>query len=94
MTRQLISIALAAALILTTTPLWAEQDCSEILEQNCISCHYKTRICKKVGKKNKRSWKNTTKRMIRYGLKIDKSELNKITNCLVDLAESSEKFCD
>jgi hypothetical protein len=94
MKKQMTVIALATAFIFAPAPLLAEQDCIEMLEQNCTSCHYKTRICKKVGKKNKRAWKNTTKRMIRYGLKIDKSELAKITNCLVSLKENPGKFCD
>lgn len=94
MIRRLTSIALAATFLLTTTPLWAGQDCSEMLEQNCTSCHYKTRICNKIGKKNKRSWKNTTKRMMRYGLKLDNTELKEITRCLVALEEDSKKFCD
>ena len=94
MTKQLASIVLAAVFIFTSAPLLAGQDCIEMLEQNCTNCHYKTRICKKVGKKNRRAWKNTTKRMIRYGLKLDKSELDKVTNCLVALEENPEKFCD
>lgn len=94
MIRRLTLLALAAAFLLTATPLWADQDCSEMLEQNCTSCHYNNRICKKVGTKNKRSWKNTVKRMVRYGLKLDSSELSKVTNCLADLEENSGKFCD
>lgn len=94
MKKLLASIVLAAIFIITSSPLQAGQDCSEILEQNCISCHYKTRICNKIGKKNRRSWKNTTKRMIRYGLKLDKSELNKVTDCLVSLEEDPKTFCN
>ncbi|MEN8135285.1 MAG: hypothetical protein ABFS18_07080 [Thermodesulfobacteriota bacterium] len=94
MKKQLTSIALTGAFLLTAAPLSAGQSCCELLEQKCTSCHYKSRICDKVGKKNRRSWKNTTKRMIRYGLKLDKSEVDKITDCLVALEENSEKFCD
>ena len=94
MKKRLTAIALAGAFLFTSAPLLAGQDCVEMLEQNCTSCHYKSRICDKVGKKNRRSWKNTTKRMIRYGLKIDKSEVSKITDCLVSLEENSEKFCE
>lgn len=94
MQKQLTSMVLATALLLTAGPLLASQDCSERLEQNCTSCHYKSRICEKVGKKTKRAWKNTTKRMIRYGLKLDKSELDEITACLVALEDKSGKFCE
>ncbi len=93
MKKQLTAIVVAGAFLLTAAPLLAGQDCSEMLEQNCTSCHYKSRICQKVGKKTKRAWKNTTKRMIRYGLKLDKSELNKITDCLVALEENPGQFC-
>ena len=94
MKKQLTAIAFAGALLFVSAPLLAGQDCCEMLEQNCISCHYNTRICEKVGTKNRRSWKNTTKRMIRYGLKIDKAELAKITDCLVALEENPGKFCE
>jgi hypothetical protein len=72
----------------------AQEDCPSTLEQKCTACHHKTRICDKVGSKNRRSWKNTTKRMIRYGLKLEDSEVEMITECLVDLEEKPGKFCD
>jgi hypothetical protein len=90
----LTATALAAALIFSSSLLQAEQNCTEKLEQNCISCHYNTRVCEKIGKKNKRSWKNTVKRMIRYGLEIDQAEVDKITECLVALEKNPGKFCD
>lgn len=94
MKKRLTSVALATAFLFSSLPLLANQECCELLEENCTSCHYKSRICDKVGTKNKRSWKNTTKRMIRYGLKIDKAEVAKITDCLVELEGNSKEFCD
>jgi hypothetical protein len=32
--------------------------------------------------------------MIRYGLKLEDSEVEMITECLVDLEEKPGKFCD
>ena len=94
MRKRLVYLTIAVAFLFASSPLQAGQECIEMLEQNCTSCHYKTRICAKIGKKNKRSWQNTVKRMIRYGLKINKSEQGKITDCLVSLGKNPEKFCD
>jgi hypothetical protein len=91
----LIATTLTGALLLASPPLlWADQDCTEQLTNKCISCHYNTRICDKIGKKNRRAWQNTTKRMIRYGLKLADAEVEQITECLVDLEEKPGKFCD
>lgn len=89
-----VLILLAGALSLT--PIWpvtAEQDCAELLEENCTSCHYNTRICNKIGKKNKRKWQVTVKRMRRYGLKLDKATQNETIACLVSLEKESVRFC-
>ncbi len=89
-----VLILLAGALFLTPTlPVLAGQDCAELLERNCTSCHYNTRICNKIGKKNKRKWKVTVKRMQRYGLKIDKATQNKTIDCLVSLEKERGLFC-
>ena len=89
-----ILILLAGALFLTPPlPVMAEQDCADLLEKNCTSCHYNTRICNKIGKKNKRKWKVTVKRMLRYGLKIDKATQNETIACLVSLEKESARFC-
>lgn len=89
-----VAAALTFAFLLNAVPLQASQECTEKLEKNCTSCHYKNRICNKIGEKNKRSWKNTTKRMIRYGLKLSKSEISEIVDCLVSLENSPDKFCN
>lgn len=94
MRKRLTTLTVAAAFLCMSSPLQAGQDCFALLEQNCTSCHYKNRICEKIGKKNRRSWKNTTKRMLRYGLELDKTGLDEITECLVSLDTASEKFCD
>lgn len=94
MSARLIGLTVAVAFLLLSSPLQAGQECLEMLTQNCTSCHYKTRICDKIGKKNRRSWKNTAKRMARYGLKLDKADLDQVTECLVALEENPGKFCD
>lgn len=92
--KQLTVVAAAATFLVMATRLTAGQDCGEMLNTKCTGCHYNTRVCEKIGKKNRRSWQNTTKRMIRYGLKITKAEIDEITDCLVSLENNPEIFCD
>ena len=80
-------------LIIGTPAHSAEQTCLEKLEKDCTSCHYNTRICKKIEKKSKRAWKSTVKRMLRYGMKMDKKEQSDIVDCLLELKKDSEQFC-
>ncbi|MEN8143005.1 MAG: hypothetical protein ABFQ82_05345 [Thermodesulfobacteriota bacterium] len=84
-----------ALILLLSVPLsgLADQDCADLLEKNCTSCHYNTRICNKIGKKNKRKWKTSVKRMLRYGLKLDKKTQNTIVDCLVALEKDATLFC-
>jgi len=90
----LIATVLTFALILTSSPLPAAENCLEQLEKECTGCHYNTRICKKLKKKNKRAWNSTVKRMLRYGLKLDKQEMSKIVDCLLALKKDDPgQFC-
>ena len=80
-------------IFLSSSPGQAGEECLEQLQQQCTSCHYNTRICKKLKKKNKRAWKSTVKRMLRYELKLDKQEQANIVDCLLALKKDSEQFC-
>ena len=88
-----LAIAFVIVLVLNSPARSAEQTCLEKLEKDCTGCHYNTRICKKITKKNKRAWKSTVKRMLRYGMKMDKQEQSDIVDCLLELKKDSEQFC-
>ena len=77
-----------------TQPAAAETKCAELLDKNCTSCHYKTRICAKIGKKSKRGWKISVKRMLRYGLSLNKNEQKEIVQCLTELKKGSKLVCE
>ncbi|MFO7605303.1 MAG: hypothetical protein R6W72_03230 [Desulfurivibrionaceae bacterium] len=94
MKNQLTFLAVTTSFLFMAPLLSAGQECGEMLKEKCTGCHYNTRVCEKVGDKNRRSWKNTTKRMIRYGLKISTDEINEVTDCLVSLEDNPEIFCD
>jgi hypothetical protein len=89
----LIATAMTLMVSLTCPPVQADEECLELLEQKCTSCHYNTRICKKLGKKNTRAWKSTVKRMLRYGLKMDKQEQEKSVDCLLSMKKDPGPFC-
>jgi hypothetical protein len=89
----LIATAMTFMIFLASSTVQAAEQCLEQLEQKCTSCHYNTRICKKLEKKNKRAWKSTVKRMLRYGMKLEKQEQEKIIDCLLSLKKDPGPFC-
>ena len=95
MKKRITTIALicSALLLLTSAKGLAAEPCTELILENCTRCHYSTRICEKLGKKSKRAWKSTMKRMVRYGLALDKDIMKEITNCLVDMPPETKGVC-
>ena len=89
----IILVTTAFIILMGSSSQAEEVTCLEQLEQKCTSCHYNTRICKKVEKYNKRKWNNTVKRMLRYRLKLDAQEQDKVVDCLLSLKNSGETFC-
>ena len=87
-------ISAIVMILFMSAPAFAEENCGELLEKNCTSCHYKTRICQKIGAKSKRGWKISVKRMLRYGLKLDKKEQKEIVACLSELKKGSKLVCE
>ncbi len=67
--------------------------CAVLLNTKCETCHYKTRICQKLGKKTKRGWRVTIKRMVRHGLKISDDEHDILVDCLSELPEGADIVC-
>lgn len=71
----------------------ANEGCLELIMNNCTSCHYQTRICEKIDKKSKRAWKKSIKRMLRYGLKMDKRTQGKAVDCLLSMKKEDPGLC-
>lgn len=71
----------------------ADDACAVLLNTKCETCHYKTRICQKLGKKTKRGWRVTIKRMVRHGLKISDEERDVLVDCLTELPEGADTVC-
>ena len=70
-----------------------EEQCAPLIDSKCTTCHYKSRICKKLGKKNKRKWKRTIKNMLRHGATISKDEQKTLLECLVKAPQGAEYIC-
>ena len=81
------------ATILTGSNSMADEDCTTLINSKCTSCHYKSRICKKLGKKRKGAWKSTIKRMKRHGAEISKEEQKALVKCLFALKPGAEAGC-
>lgn len=86
-------LALCSATLLPARPVPAAQDCVAKLMATCTSCHYQSRICEQLGKKSKRGWQATLKRMLRYGLVLDEAGQETMVECLVDLKKESGRLC-
>lgn len=70
-----------------------DTSCATLLLTKCDSCHYLTRVCYRVGKKSKRSWKRTLKSMVRYGAKLTKEQQNILLACLSDSTGEAQSTC-
>ncbi|MBC8208033.1 MAG: hypothetical protein H8E79_02560 [Desulfobulbaceae bacterium] len=57
-------------------------ECRPLLENQCQSCHYLSRICRKVGKRSARGWKATMRVMVRRGAQISKEDQGQLIDCL------------
>ena len=75
-------LSVILALALNSAAVRADENCAELVTTRCELCHYKTRICEKLGKKSKSSWKRTVKTMVRYGAKLSKGEQKQLIRCL------------
>ncbi len=67
--------------------------CEEIIESRCVQCHYATRICQKLGKKNTRKWAGTIKKMKKHGAKLTQAEEKTLLQCLSKPENEMQEFC-
>jgi len=69
------------------------EQCVELINKRCTECHYKSRICTKLGKKNTRGWRRSVNNMIRYGAKLNSEERNIIIDCLDSAPAGADFAC-
>ena len=86
-------ITIFAIILLSTSSAIAKDNCAPLLENKCTECHNLNRVCEKLGKKNKKRWVRTIKRMVKRGAKLTKSEKKEILNCLVDQSPGTLQAC-
>ena len=72
---------------------YAADRCETLLASKCTSCHYLTRVCQVLGKKNKRTWKRSIKNMVRYGTKITREEQKILLDCLSTAPPRDKRVC-
>ncbi len=72
-----------------------DEDCYQLLENHCQSCHMLGRVCKKLDKKSERAWKSTIVRMVkRRGAEVDAQQQAVIVKCLVSRDASLVQGCE
>lgn len=90
---RILALAGGVAMLLWTPSARAGDACVEMIQANCTSCHYPTRICEKIGQKSRRGWKVTIKRMLRYGLQLPGGKMDEILDCLQGLEKDRGDLC-
>jgi hypothetical protein len=67
--------------------------CGSLIDDKCVQCHYKTRICDALGTKSVREWMRSIKFMIKQGAQLTEDEQNKVVACLSSLPKGSPIVC-
>ena len=86
-------LAIYSTTLLAAIPALADQECAAKVLATCTKCHYPARICEKLGKKSKREWNTTIKRMLRYGLVLNDTDQENMLKCLLSLEGNSGNLC-
>lgn len=95
--RLLLSLLLFATALLYCSPATAGKNkpqCLNLLIDQCRQCHYLTRICAGLDKKDKGDWNRTIGYMVANGLKITKGQRGRILDCLVRKTPDVVGFCE
>lgn len=90
---KVVTFLIIFSLFLPPSQILAEETCTSLVLTRCESCHYNTRICQKLGKKSRSSWKRSVKNMVRYGAKLNKKEQKKLIRCLSKPSEEIVLMC-
>ena len=67
--------------------------CTAILDTHCEVCHHSTRVCQKLGKKNKKGWLRSIKNMIRHGAQLTPNEIETLAQCLAQQHQEVKNYC-
>ncbi len=100
--RLLPLLALPVCLVLASGPAPASgqesasppESCVQLLKSRCLSCHYESRICRKLkNKAGRRAWNGTIGAMIRHGAQVNKEERKRLAACLAAGDREVLEFC-
>ncbi|MDH4320849.1 MAG: hypothetical protein OEV73_05045 [Desulfobulbaceae bacterium] len=67
--------------------------CTAILNTHCVVCHHATRICQKLGKKNRKGWERTISNMISHGAQLTPAEKKTLIDCLDRQTPEVQEYC-
>lgn len=71
----------------------ATDTCTETMEAKCTACHYLSRVCEKLGKKNASRWKRTISRMEKHGATLSKAQKKFLLSCLTGEEKGAREAC-
>jgi hypothetical protein len=87
------ALIVAIVALFWAAPASAANNCTERITTHCTGCHYPNRICEKIGRKSRRDWKVTVKRMLRYGLQLNGTGQDLMLDCLQGLEKDRGELC-
>lgn len=71
------------------------ENCIELLQARCQTCHQLTRVCQQLDKKSKKRWEATLKRMVkRRGATLSGQEQQVLLDCLATPDTNVKKQCE
>ncbi len=91
----LFSSGLTALLLgLSQAQAIAGEECRDLIQNKCASCHFVKYICPKVEQgKGTLSWKWTVHDMVKEGMVATDQEQDRLVGCLADPDAKVKEFC-
>lgn len=69
-------------------------DPAGIVMKDCTVCHGSQRICDSLGRKDRKEWDKTVKRMIDHGANLSPQDVPSVVDYLTGLKPGSKPVCE
>lgn len=86
------TISIAAQTPPQTSPQ-SDDMAAALIASSCTRCHGMDKICKKLGKKDRKNWDKTVTRMIKKGADLPVENKGLVVDYLLSLKSGSKPIC-
>ena len=92
--KKLILIVVGAYMVLMVASLvHAQASAAKLAAERCAPCHGTARICEKLGGRAPEVWRQTVKRMVSNGAKLNDSEADSVAEYLAVAKPGAKALC-